>query len=635
MDIYTNPEKNTYVTGITKLFMMPTDSGGIPAVAVGKRAFIFISSVYTILTILIFMVGWNLIIAIIMAFWPTHGDPNRQTVLVALWNSGESMNAMKLMASYCRRVTQYMLKGNPTESPSGSGAKRALSHEGAAGQGSKIGSNDICPTIESVLPVRVEQNMTSEGSTVPNAKCGISDLLWSLLFVFIALAMTVGNVIAGILVPVQLSMGNVAPPAKDAIFYPNILLYSIPNDNGAGFSKLSSLFAPSALRALGSIEASKATVRKRVQIDFQTVSGSARALYSYHVSGVDMGLQSDPKLQLRVKGSCRTDYTWLTNSTEQSDTYILFGGNDTLRVKYQPEMDLPPMLRFQLDLGTATRSNTSYAMIINTGGLYTYTPGQDPWYTTEKSGANASIAYQVARGRPVLSCWEDSKWHLNGKEADTWDLYKLPGLKLDRLWVEVFQFEFGVPRVVKVGLAGGQSALKSASYATAPSYILNAGASTMKSDFEHLVTAAWVSSRNVLCDTTKYDKDGMQNIAEGSGGSVGADSAQFVLQSGDVVTLSVRILISVPAVLLFLFILQKSLSWALGYSDFGNRSLIPGEKKDVVALLATQLYRGLDQRINSRNWEHTESLIPFVYPSGIRGPVVKTSLGEKIGGANT
>jgi len=634
MDIYTNPQKDAYVTGIAKLFMMPTDSGGIPAVAVGKRAFIFISSVYTILTILIFMVGWNLIIAIIMAFWPTHDDPNRQTVLVALWNSGEPMNAMTLTASYCKRVTRFMLKGNPTESPPGSGAKGAQSHQGAAGQGSKTSSNGICPTIESVLPVREEQNGTSEGSAASNAKCGVSDLLWSLLFVFIALVMTVGNVIAGILVPVQLSMGNVAPAAKDHIFYPNKLLYEITDDNGAGFSKLGSLFAPSALRALGSIEASKVTVRERVYIDVQTFYGSVHAIYNYNVTGVDMGLQSDPKLQLRVKGSCRTDYTWLTSSTEQEDTYTLFGGNETLSVKYQPLMDLPPMLRFALDY-KSKGSNTSYAMIINTGGLYTYTPGQDPWYTTKKSGVNASVAYQVARGRPVLSCWEDSKWHLNDKEVDPWNLGKLPGLRLHSLWVEVFQWEFGTPRVMKVGHAGGQSALKSASYAMPPSYILNAGASTIGSDLERLVLAAWVSSRNVLRDTTTYDKDGMQNLAQGPGGSVEAASAQFVLQSGDVVTLSARILISVPAVLLLLFILQKSLIWVLGYSDFGNRSLIPGEKRDVVALLATQLYRGLDQRINSRNWEHTESLIPFVYPSGVEGPIVKTAPDEKPGGANT
>ena len=77
MEIYTTTEKNTYVTGITSYFKMPIDSREIPALAVTKRASVLISSGYTILMILIFMVGWNLILAIIMAFWPTRGDPNR------------------------------------------------------------------------------------------------------------------------------------------------------------------------------------------------------------------------------------------------------------------------------------------------------------------------------------------------------------------------------------------------------------------------------------------------------------------------------------------------------------------------------------------------------------------------------
>ena len=629
MDIYTNPQKNTYVTGITKLFRMPTDSGGIPAVAVSKNSFACITSAYTILVILIFMIGWNLILAIIMAFWPTRGDPNRQTALVALWNSGEPMNATTLMATFCKRLILYMLGGNPEEASSDSEAEGDPSHQAVSGLHSETGSNDTGSTIESAPLVRGKRSGFLEGSSSSNEKGGVSNLLWGLLFVSIALAMTVGNVVAGILIPVQLSMGNVAPPAKDAIFYPDVQLYTSTN-SGAGLSKLNSLFAASALRALGSIEASEVTVRKRVYVDVQTSGRNARAVYNYNVTGVDMGLQSDPKLQLRVNGSCRTDYTWLTNSTKQLDTYRLFGGNSTLRVNYQPDMDYPPMLKFAVDPNTLPGSNTSYAMIINTGGLSSYTPGQDPWYATDKSRGNTRIAYQVVRGRPVLSCWEESKWHLNGKEAATDHLDKLPGLKLHTLWVQAFkESEFRVPRVVRVGRGAGQSVLKSASYVTAPLYTLDAGASTMESDLERLVLAAWVSSRSVLRDTTTYDKRDMQNHAEGPGGSVEADVVQFVLRSGDVVTLSARILISVPSILLFLLIVQKTLGWALGHPEFGKRSILPGEKINSVALLATQLYRGLDQRTSSRNWNHTESLIPFVYPPGIEEPIVKASPDEK------
>lgn len=601
MDIYTNPQKHTYVTGITKFFLMPTDSGGIPAVAVTKKTSVYISSTYTILMILIFMVGWNLIIGIVMAFWPTDGDPNRQTALVALWNSGESLNAFALMSDYCKRMITAMLGHRPD--PTSTAGTRCTGRS---------------------------------GSSASKAKCGASNLLWGLLFAFLALSMTVGNVVSGILVPVELVMGNLVPPAKGVIFYPDVAFYSREDDNSAGFAKLNSLRAPAALRSLGSIESSKVTVRDRISVDVETTGGSTKAKYNYTVTGVDMGLQSDPKLQLKVKGECHTDETWLLDSNDQEDTYKLFGGNETLTIKHQPLVDFPPMVTFSIDnnTGDSSTSNTSYAMIVNTGGLYSYTAGVDPWYVTDKGGANASVAYQVRGGRPALSCWEVSRWHLNGKDVDVWDLKKLPGLKLHNLWIEkVFPYEFGAPRVVTIGNAAGPAALKSASYATAPRYILDAEASAIKTDIERLLLGGWVSSRNVVRDTTTYDQGKLQGVTEGTGGSVPDGMAKFVLQSGDVETLSVRILIAVPAILLFLFIVEKTLSCVLRHSH-PKTSIISGEKNDATALVATQIFRKLDQEIDTKVWEHKDSLIPLVYPlplpPGAQEPIIPPGTQEPV-----
>ena len=631
MEIYTNAPKNTYVTGIKAFFLMPTDSGGIPAVAVTKSASVLISSGYTILMILIFSIGWNLILAIIMAFWPTRGDPNRRSALVALWNSGESMNATKLMVSYCMRVILYIW-GKPKEASSDLEGKRAQSYPAITGPALKTDLNDITLTNESAPLIQEEQNGPRKGYFDYNPKCGLSNLLWGLLFAFIAMAMTVGNVAAGILVPVQLSMGNVAPVAKDAIFYPDVLLYSRTDDNGAGASKISALKVSPALRALGATEDSTLPVRKRVSLDSRTAGGSVRLNYAYNVTGMDMGLLSDPNLNLEVKGSCRTDDTLLLSSTDEGDTYRLFG-NYTFEVKYQPQVDIPPMVNFWIDTNIQG-SNVSYAIIAKTAGLYSFTSGQDPWYSTEKS--NGSIAYQVRRGRPVLSCWEAKTWHLNGKTVDGTKLYTLPGLKLHKLWAnKVFPFEFSVPRVISVGWVVGSAALKSASYAQGPSFILDAGESSILQDLERLVLASWVSSKNVLRDTTTYKPGNLANIAEGPGGSVEAGVAQFVLQSGDVDTLSVRILIAIPAILLFLFIVKITLSYALRSLEFEKDPIIPGEKENKIALLATQLYRGLDERISARDWKHTRSLIPFVYPTVLRNQLPKTDRDEKLGGTVT
>jgi len=508
MDIYTNPQNHTYVTGITKFFLMPTDSGGIPAVAVSQRASVYVSGAYTILMFLIFMVGWNLILVVIMAF-QSASDQHRDTPLVALWNSGESMGAMMLLSSYGKGVIH---------------------------RDTKVGG----------------------------MKWESGDLKWGLPLVFLALAMVLGKAAAGVLVPAQLAMGNVAPVAKDAIFYPDVASNTQDNHNSSATAGLDSLKVPSALRALGAIEVAEDRALKRVLIDHETSGDSARLSYDYNVTGVDMGLQSDPKLKLMVKGSCRTDDTWLLNSTDQGDTYRLFGGNDTLEVKYQTEVGLPPMVNFQINTNAGGGSNVSYAMIPNTGGLYSHTSGQDPWYATDKGGENVSAAYQVRRKRPALSCWEAKTWHLNGKEVDGSKLDTLPGLKLHKLWVrKVFPSEFRDPRVVTVGKAAGPFALKSASYAEAPEFILDAGASTIVQDLKRLVLASWVSSGGVLRDTTTYNRGQMGNLAEGEKGDVEAGSAKFVLRSGDVVTFSVRVLISVPAVLLFLFLVKQILSHAL------------------------------------------------------------------------
>jgi len=604
---------------------MPTDSGGIPAVAVSKRTSVYISSTYTILMILIFMVGWNLIIAIIMAWWPTRGDPNRQTALVALWNSGESMNAFALMTSYCERVIMYMVRGGAKGSLKDP-EKGGRSDQTGAGQGPTAGSNDMGIRTESAPLDQEKQNGTLEGSSESDAKCGVSNLLWGLLFAFLALAMTVGNVVSGILVPVELVIGNFAPPAKSVIFYPDVPFYTRGDDNNAGFAKLNSLRAPAALRALGSIEASKVTVRGRMSVDVETSDGSTKAKYNYNVTGVDMGLQSDPKLQLKVYGECHTDETWLLDSNDQRDTYKLFGGNETHKIEHQPLVDFPPMVTFVIDTNTGdvSTSNTSYAMIVNTGSLYSYTAGVDPWYVTEKAGVNATVAYQVRRGRPALSCWEVSRWHLGGKDVDVSELDKLPGLKLDEFWTKkVFPYEFGAPRVATIGNAAGPSALKSASYAMAPRYILDADASAIKTDIERLLLGSWVSSRNVVRDTTTYDEGKIQGVSVGSGGLSDA-AAKFVLQSGDVETLSVRILIAVPAILLFLFIFQKTLSCVLRHSKPKKKCIINGEDKDAVALVATQIFRRLDQQIGSWIWSHTEAIIPMVYPTKREETTAKT-----------
>ena len=92
--------------------------------------------------------------------------------------------------------------------------------------------------------------------------------------------------------------------------------------------------------------------------------------------------------------------------------------------------------------------------------------------------------------------------------------------------------------------------------------------------------ASWVSSRNVLRDTTTTNPGDMVNLAKGPGGSVDAGYAKFVLQSVEVVTFSVYGLISLPAFLLFMFIVQKSFGSVLQPSNSGYEPTPPSENEE-------------------------------------------------------
>ncbi|KAG0135078.1 hypothetical protein HOY82DRAFT_577051 [Tuber indicum] len=605
MDIYTNPPPNTYVTGFTKLFTMPTDSGGIPAVAVSRRSASLVVSGYTILTVFIFMVGWNLILSIIMAFWPTNLDPNRYTALIALWNSGESMIAMKAMWGYCRKM---MMGGPKTRRASSSGRSRPSDLE------ARVPTDQKEPNLS-----QTPQPSEPPASSRSNKKARTGNLWWGICFFLIALTMWAGNNVAGVLIAGELLMGNVAPPAKDSIFYPDVPKYSRNDDNGASIAKLDSLKAPSALRAIGSIEASDVTVRKRVNIvgipkpsELQETEPWAGRDYDYEVTGVDMGLQNAPKLKLQVKGSCRTDYTWLVNSTNEGDTYKLFGKDRSYTAKLQPDVNLPPMVAVEVDVNSET-DKTAFAMIVNTGGLFSYTSGSDAWYFTEPTGSTG-MAYQVRRKRPVLNCWETRRWHLNGKDVETDKLETLPGLNLHKVLVDIFKFEFALPRIVSMSRAAGTGALRSATYSVAPSFILDAEASSIVTDLERLVLASWVSSRNVLRDTTTFKGNKMDDIAKGGRGSVEDGVTKFVIQSGDVGTLSVRILISIPVVLLVLVAIDLILSFVLKHDTSEENIILHRYIARGNALLATQLYRGLDEEIYGEDrWDSKNTVIPAVY----------------------
>ncbi|KAG0642987.1 hypothetical protein HOY80DRAFT_1100722, partial [Tuber brumale] len=546
-----------YVTGIENRFMMPTASGRIPAVAVGIRNASLILSAYTLMTVSIFLVGWNLIVAIIAGFSPDNPSSSRYVSLVVIWNSNGPSSAAMMMLEHFRRVMAERRKMGRNRSLEDRSSEELLTQGVPLNQAVPFANGGHA---SSEHPVR---------SPETSKKAGVRNLWWSVLFFFLSYTMWIGNLSAGLFITRQLWMGNFAPANPSHVFYPNQSAL-FEGDFTEALEKLRLWKYPSTLRALGAVEGSSPTVMRRVHTKRleppigQTTRLWAGLSYSYNITGIDMGLQSDPKLRFMVEGSCHTDYAWLVNSTDEADIYRIWGGSKTFKVKRKEESSLPPMLASFIDIKRFYKQplNISYAMIIDTAGHYSKTQSEDPWYATESFQTNVTDLhlYRVLPKRPVLSCWEAKRWHLNGKEVDATRLNELPGLNLHRFWIEeVFPYEFEVPRVATMGRVAGQSALKSTFFGSSlhslySFHVLDSGSSGVLDDLERLVRASWISGKNVLRDTTTYDPRDMKNSARRPDGCVKPGIGEFVLESRDVGTLSVRLLISIPVVFISLLI---------------------------------------------------------------------------------
>ncbi|KAG0135089.1 hypothetical protein HOY82DRAFT_601186 [Tuber indicum] len=570
MDINAYPPNNAQLSmRALHKFRMPTNSGGKLVFALTKKYADVVVPLYTLIITFTFIVGLELVVLVVVGFSKRVLKRDIEKDL-AIWKFG-SLNTARFMLKALARLLLCPRKGSigvgreepPQEKPAPPQGQQAAASRDEQPQ--LMGKNNF-DREEDAGGVRLGPRLGTrllDQREVPSTRdlclCGAFAVLSSILFI--------GELAMGIVVSQKLVVGNVAPVNPDQVFYPDIDNL-IKQNNGPGLARLASLKMHSALRAIAASEGPGIIARRRVIIEKvgldggQTENLPASLNYAYNVTGVDMGLQSDPKLMLRVKGSCHTDYTWLVNSTGEGDTYRLWGGNSTHLIKRGARSELPPSLAFFLDeKGILERSrNLSYAIVADTAGRYSYTPGQDPWYSTERAPTNSTPPYQVRSGRPALRCWETKSWHLNGKDVDNWRLNTLPGLKLHKLWAQtVFPYEFQRPGPVSLGQAVGISALKLASYALDPPHYLEAGAASIYADFERLVLGSWIRSGNVLSDTTRYDHRGMVNIAQGQGGLVDASAAKFVLESKDVTTMSIQVMIAVPAVW-FLIILVKKLS---------------------------------------------------------------------------
>ncbi|OTA08154.1 hypothetical protein A9Z42_0091000 [Trichoderma parareesei] len=434
------------------------------------------------------------------------------------------------------------------------------------------------------------------------------DFAYGLLLAVLALMVFGGSMTLGIIGPSLIQIGTVAPVRPSSVYYPHL-----GTDNTAILSYYGVL-APANLRALGSIEASKVTKRKDVNLPDsnldpigKTESGEDiyQYLYDYTLTGVDFGLQQGSALSLTVNGSCTTEYGWFVNSTgaaSNEDLYNLWsisGQNFSVPVNQDTVQDAPKASFIphpEAEQQHLESGNTSFAIIVWAARRASIKQGDDPWYKTERRTASFPAPFDaqfwMKRGRPALSCWQKDTWRYGSQEVKTVDdLPSVKGIKVKPALLKLLAEALRAPVLTRVGNASGDSALKSA--ITSSRGVINAETSKIRYDLERLVLASYVFTRNVLLDTTMFSRpDGLDNIMEDGKGQPADGAGDFVLSSPNFQTFSMAGLIVLFVMLVTLLIVQAALdAILLRHTDNKEKDKVKGRLMLFKALPAAQLFR--------------------------------------------
>lgn len=261
------------------------------------------------------------------------------------------------------------------------------------------------------------------------------------------------------------------------------------------------------------------------------------------------------------------------------------------------------------------------------------TPSHDPWYQTQPLNSSLSFSesehgYQIKPGRPVLSCWQETSFCLNGVCNNIGLMTDVPkGIQL------ILTATHAMPMIMNIALRAGVSSLKSYT-GSAVGQVVDAASSTMLADIKRLVLAAFLSSREVFRDTVLMDRpSGLANLLEDGEGKLYPGAEDFVIRTGDAVSLRFDLLLVAP------------IAWILIWAVVGivhalkSASTVTGGKFRLRSsvLRGTQLYRMLDETGREKHkWEDRSDLIPFPYNEeneevqtpqptvdDVRGPVIK------------
>ncbi|KAL7823716.1 hypothetical protein V8C26DRAFT_383639 [Trichoderma gracile] len=448
-----------------------------------------------------------------------------------------------------------------------------------------------------------------------------SDFAYGLLLSVLALMVFGGSMTLGVIGPSLIQIGTVAPVRPSMVFYPHLT-----KDKTTELLYLGAI-APATLRAIGSIEASKVTKRKDVNLppnNLQPIGQSEsgediyRYPYDYNLTGVDFGLQHGSDLSLTVSGSCTTEYGWYVNksskgASDTGDAYNLWNNASepySVPITMDTIQDAPKagfVLHPRAEQQYKDSGNTSFAIIIWAAHRASIKEGDDPWYTTEPRTADFEAPFKaqfwIKRGRPALSCWQKDTWRYGSHEVKTVQgLQNITGIKVKTVLLNVLAEALRVPVITGIGNGSGNSALKSA--ITSANSVINAETSKIRYDLERLVLASYVFTRNVFLDTTMFlSNDGLQNIMHSTKETPEDGAGDFVLSSPNFQTFSMVGLIVLFVTLVTLLITHAILDAVFLHHHNDNNE--NGDQKGRLmlfkALPAAQLFRRIYEPANAED----------------------------------
>lgn len=322
--------------------------------------------------------------------------------------------------------------------------------------------------------------------------------------------------------------------------------------------------------------------------------------YSYHVSGVDFGLQKLWDLNYLVEGSCHTDYSWYRGPSDDGGDAYSNPGVGSIKVSALAAQANPPVVSVfplidpkQQDPTKNSTFNNTFVFVVNSINRTSYTSSVDPWYRTEVVNA-ATSQYAVARGRPVLLCWEVDTWSYHGMNLST------PNLTSDSIFPSAIQqiiaTLLGMPKLIDLGTNLGVLALQSATASSLSAYF-DAGSSFLLKDMQRLVYASYIATKNTFVETTVSNHASYPAYPANAANRNGLIDRQsnkpldgvgdFVVYGNDFAALSIAFLVTVPVILVLLMVIV--------YLFSSNRWHI-WPWADLNAMNATILYSTIDSK---------------------------------------